>query len=221
MRYKFLLSAVLICFVSNAQAQFVFSPSVLDFGTLQTGQARYLVDTVANNSGNFVWIGSLRDLGPSKRIRILSPPQQPIGLAQGRQYVFTIEYYADSASTEVDTIVVSQYQNGQGERLMVHGSAHDTVAREVAQAPSRSPTLRIEHQPVEGNLRIELELPKAGEVSFTIRDLLGRIMMTKRIVMMSGTHEYLFPTASLAAGDYILEMSASSYRLVQKFVMIR
>ncbi len=221
MIHRFLVALFLVlCFAANASAQFTFSPDTLDFGTVVRGQDRFLYDTITNTSLNYVWLGSLRDLGPSKRIHIVNPPSQPVGFPVGRKYLVTIEYYADSATDEVDTIVVSQYQNGDGQRLIVRGHAIDSVARSVEQIAEKS-WLKIDSQPVRGDLRVTFALSRSERVSFTIRDLLGRRVFSDQNYLQVGTHDHLFSTEMLAPGAYVLELRSESFNLSKKFVLIR
>jgi hypothetical protein len=209
-----------LCVFRNARAQFTFSPDTLDFGTIIRGQDKYLIDTVTNTSGNYLYIGSLRDLHPSKRIQVTKPVVQPIGIPAGRSYVFSIEYFADTASTEVDTVVVSQYKNGDGQKLIVRGNAIDTASNSVAPNVKLKPTLHVDSEPVIGDLKVTITMPHTEHVSFTIRDLLGRVVLTNEEYLVAGTHEHLFTTSSLTSGDYILEMRSAQLRVTAKFAMI-
>jgi len=72
---------------------------------------------------------------------------------------------------------------------------------------------------VQQNYTVRYELPAAGEVTFTVYDVLGRLVSEKNIAETGGIHQSVFSVDGMRSGTYFLKFVSGSVSETKKFVV--
>lgn len=76
--------------------------------------------------------------------------------------------------------------------------------------------------PFSQSTSVEFELADAGEVSFTLRDALGKVVRHSSLGFRSaGTHQIVLQSLDLAAGAYVLELRSGTVASSRRMILLR
>jgi hypothetical protein len=184
-------------------------------------------------SGHVAIIGresaSLQDMPPGVTVMLMSENYQPLKSVKagaGGNFSFsnlpfgTYRLTADATGWFADIQLTTLHESNVSETdVDLHISESSTLDVEEA-FPDLFPEPEVFPNPVKDVLNIRYHAPETREVSVTVTDISGKTVMREQLVTTKGTHLYRIPSATLAAGVYLLVISndESPYPKVKKFV---
>jgi hypothetical protein len=90
----------------------------------------------------------------------------------------------------------------------------------VKQNSSNQLNLVLKQNPVKTSLAIVYDLPVAGAVSITVKDVFGRILYRNEPKnVASGLHNLEINTNSFAKGNYFIQLSSNNSTLTKQFLV--
>ena len=119
-----------------------------------------------------------------------------------------------------------------GDRSMVYGSGSAGLVHVVASAPTdpepdpdpdaRVSRLRVSPNPAQGQIRVDFEIDRPGQVELTLRDVRGReVVRIADAVYPTGPQTVTASTAGLSSGTYIVRLRTGRRSTARRFVVVQ